>query len=53
MRRQGEANGSICYTLDVEELAERDQPLRAIQRMVDEALRRMDGDFRRACSRHG
>jgi transposase len=53
MRGHGESNGSLWYTLDLEELVERDHPLRAIKRMVDEALRGMDGDFRRAYSRHG
>ncbi len=48
MRGHGVSNGSLCYTLDLEELVERDHPLRAIERMVDEALRGMDGDFRRA-----
>jgi transposase len=53
MRGHGESNCSLWYTLDLEELVERDHPLRAIKRMVDEALRGMDGDFRRAYSRHG
>ncbi len=53
MRGSGESNGSLAYTLDIEELVERDHPLRAIKRVVDEALRGMDGDFRRAYSRNG
>jgi hypothetical protein len=51
MRRPGESNGSLwyslCYSLGLEELVERDHPLRAIRRTVDDALRGMDADFRR------
>jgi hypothetical protein len=51
MRRPGESNGSLryslCYSLGPEELVERDHPLRAIRRTVDDALRGMDADFRR------
>jgi hypothetical protein len=53
MRGLGESNGGLWYTLDREELVDRDHPLRAIKRMVDEALRGMDGDFCRADSRNG
>lgn len=53
MRGHGESNGSLWYSLDLEELVERDHPLRAIKRMVDDALRGMDADFRRAYSRNG
>jgi transposase len=38
---------------NVEELIELDHPLRAIKRMVDEALRGMDKDFRKAYSDRG
>jgi transposase len=53
MRGHGESNGGLWYTLDLEELVERDHPLRAIKRMVDEALRGMDRDFRAAYPRNG
>jgi hypothetical protein len=48
IRGHGESNGSLWYTVDLEEFVERDHPLRAIKRMVDEALRGRDGDFCRA-----
>lgn len=53
MRGHGESNGGLWYTIDLEELVERDHPLRAIKRMVDEALRGMDRDFRAAYPRNG
>lgn len=53
MRGHGESNGSLWYSIDLEELVERDHPLRAVKRMVDDALRGMDADFRRAYSRNG
>jgi hypothetical protein len=48
MYGHGGSNGSLWYTPDLDELVERDHPLRAIMRMVDETPRGMDGDFRRA-----
>lgn len=53
MRGHGESNGGLWYSIDLEELIERDHPLRAIKRMVDEALRGMDRDFRAAYPRNG
>ena len=53
MRGHGESNGSLWYSIDLEELIEREHPLRAIKRMVDEALRGMDRDFRAAYPRNG
>ena len=53
MRGHGESNGSLWYSLDLEELIERDHPLRAIKRMIDDALRGMDAEFRRAYPRNG
>ena len=53
MRVHGGSNGSLWYSLDLEELNERDHPLGEIERMVDDALRGMDADFRRAYSRSG
>jgi transposase len=53
MRGHGESSGILWYSLDLEELVERDHPLGAIKRLVDDALRGMDADFRRACSRNG
>lgn len=44
---------SFWYSIDLEELIEADHPLRAIKRMVDEALRGMDRDFRKAYSDRG
>lgn len=53
MRGHAESNGSLWYSIDLEEFIERDHPLRPIKRMIDEALRGMDADFRRAYSRNG
>lgn len=53
MRGHGESNGGLWYSIDLEELIERDHPLRATKRMVDEALRGMDPDFRAAYPRNG
>ena len=41
------------YSINLEDLIEPDHPLRAIKRMVDEALRGMDKDFRKAYSDRG
>ena len=53
MRGNDETNGRLWYSMDLEDLIERDHPLRAIKRMVDDALRGMDGDFRNAYSDRG
>ncbi len=53
MRGSSETNGTLYFTLNVEDLIERDHPLRAIKRMVDEALRAMNPEFRAAYSTSG
>ncbi len=53
MRGNDETNGRLWYSMDLEDLIEGDHPLRAIKRMVDDALRCMDGDFRKAYSHRG
>ncbi len=53
MRGSSETNGTLYRTFNVEDLIERDHPLRAIKRMVDEALRAMNADFRAAYSTSG
>ena len=53
MRGHGESSGGLWCTVDLEERVERDHPLRAVKRMVDEALRGMDRGVRAACPRNG
>ncbi len=53
MRGNGETNGSLWYSICIDDPIESDHPLRAIKRMVDDALRGMDGDFRKAYSDRG
>ena len=53
MRGHSDTPCGLWYSIDLEELVEPDHPLRGIKRMVDEALRGMDGDFRKAYARNG
>ena len=53
MRGNNDTPQSFWYSIDLEELIEADHPLRAIKRMVDEALRCMDKDVRKAYSDRG
>lgn len=53
MRGNNDTPQSFWHRLDLEELIESNRPLRGIERMVDEALRGMDADFRKAYSGRG
>ena len=53
MRGGNDTPQSFWYRLDLEELIEAHHPLRAIKRMVDDALRGMDKVFRNAYSDRG
>lgn len=53
MRGDNTTPAKLWYSINVEDLIEPDHPLRAIKRMVDEALRGMDKDFRKAYSDRG
>lgn len=53
MRGDHETPPSFWYCIDLEELIEADHPLRAIKRMVDDARRGVDKDFRKAYSDRG
>ena len=50
MRGRPENNGNLWYSITVEDLIEPGHPLRAIKRMVDEALRGMSDAFSAAYS---
>jgi len=45
MRGDNTTPAKLWYSINFEDLIEPDHPLRAIKRMVDEALRGMDKDF--------
>jgi len=45
MRGRPENNGSLWYSINVEDLIEPGHPLRAMKRMLDEALREMSDAF--------
>lgn len=53
MRGRPENNGSLWYSTNVEDLIEPSHPLRAIKRMVDEALHEMSDAFGAAYSTNG
>jgi transposase len=53
MRGRPDRPQSFWYSIDVEDLIEADQPLRAIKRMVDEALKDMSRAFTAAYSTTG
>ena len=53
MRGRPENNGSLWYSINVEDLIEPGHPLRAMKRMVDEALHEMSDAFSAAYSTNG
>jgi len=53
MRGRPENNGSLWYSINVEDLIEPGHPLRAMKRMVDEALREMSDAFSAAYATNG
>jgi hypothetical protein len=53
MRGRPENNGSLWYSINVEDLIEPGHPLRAMKRMVDEALRGMSDAFSAAYATNG
>lgn len=53
MRGRPENNGSLWYSINVEDLIEPGHPLRAMKRMVDEALHEMSDAFSAAYATNG